>query len=108
MPRLDGLEATKQFRSWERAQPPPAAGGARARLPIIALSANVFHETIADCTAAGMDGAAPSALGVMTCFGVPFVLTHSTRDAGFLPKPLRLDALRAVLATHNLLSPAAV
>ena len=59
MPRLDGLEATKQFRSWERAQPPPAAGGARARLPIIALSANVFHETIADCTAAGMDGAAP-------------------------------------------------
>ena len=36
------------------------------------------------------------------------VLTRCTRAAGFLPKPLRLDALRAVLATHNLLSPAGV
>jgi CheY-like chemotaxis protein len=59
MPRMDGMEATKQFRHWERAQQAAqAALPPRGRLPIIALSANVFHENIAECTAAGMDGAA--------------------------------------------------
>jgi CheY-like chemotaxis protein len=53
MPRMDGLAATRAFRAWERRERPPPA----RRLPIVALSANVFDEQIAECTAAGMDGA---------------------------------------------------
>ena len=70
MPRLDGLEATRRFRAWEAAQPPHAihhAGGVR-RLPIIALSANVFDEKVAECRAAGMDGAL--AAGLPGCIAV--------------------------------------
>ena len=53
MPRMDGLSATRAFRAWEsRERPPPAQ-----RLPIVALSANVFDEKITECAAAGMDGA---------------------------------------------------
>jgi CheY-like chemotaxis protein len=51
MPRLDGLQATKQFRAWERQARP------QQRLPVIALSANVFDEAMAACSDAGMDGA---------------------------------------------------
>jgi CheY-like chemotaxis protein len=51
MPRLDGLQATKQFRAWERQARP------QQRLPVIALSANVFDEAVAACSDAGMDGA---------------------------------------------------
>jgi CheY-like chemotaxis protein len=53
MPRMDGLAATRAFRAWERRERPPPA----RRLPIVALSANVFDEKIAECTAAGMQGA---------------------------------------------------
>jgi CheY-like chemotaxis protein len=58
MPKMDGLEATRRFRAWEAGQPNACqhAGGAR-RLPIVALSANVFDERIMECRAAGMDGA---------------------------------------------------
>ena len=69
MPRMDGLEATRRFRAWERQHRPDAP-----RLAIVALSANVFDEAMAECTAAGMDG--------------------------FAAKPLRLDMLRATLATR--------
>ena len=41
-----------------------------------ALSANVFDEAIQDCKAAGMDG--------------------------FVPKPLRIDMLRAALASTDI------
>jgi hypothetical protein len=67
-------------------------------------SLQVFDEKIAECTAAGMDGAS-----------LAHARTHSLlrrrRDAllrtplartGFLSKPLRLDELREVLATHKL------
>ena len=69
MPRMDGLEATRQFRSWESQYRPHVP-----RLPIVALTANVFDEAIAECTAAGMDA--------------------------FTAKPLRIDVLRAALATR--------
>ena len=48
MPVLDGVEATEQIRSWERAE-----GG--DRVPIIALSASAFPEDRARCFEAGMD-----------------------------------------------------
>jgi CheY-like chemotaxis protein len=110
MPRMDGLAATRAFRAWERRERPPPA----RRLPIVALSANVFDEQIAECTAASMDGAccatvtpANSAATAARAAVTPLhelttQLTCAVTRAGFLPKPLRLDALRGVLAAHNL------
>lgn len=46
MPILNGLEATRDIR---------ALGGAHASLPIVALTANVFPEQLAQCRDAGMD-----------------------------------------------------
>lgn len=52
MPRMDGVTATRHFRAWEREHRPDAP-----KLPIIALSANVFDDAVAECSRAGMDGA---------------------------------------------------
>jgi CheY-like chemotaxis protein len=47
MPMMDGLEATRCIR---------ALPGHRCdRLPIIAMTANIFKDDIEDCLAAGMD-----------------------------------------------------
>ena len=48
MPVLDGYQATECIRDWEVSQQ-------RARLPIIALTADAFPEDRARCLAAGMD-----------------------------------------------------
>ncbi|WP_051013798.1 ATP-binding protein [Pararhodospirillum photometricum] len=62
MPGLDGLEVTRRLR---------AQGGALARVPIIAVTANAFDDDRAVCLAAGM--------------------------SAFLPKPVRRDALFATV-----------
>ena len=49
MPGMDGFEATTQIRQREQA-------GHLARIPIIALTADVQKGVIEQCTAAGMDG----------------------------------------------------
>ncbi|MBL0956546.1 MAG: PAS domain S-box protein [Leptospira sp.] len=49
MPEMDGLEATKQMRTFESAN-------LRNRTPIIALSASVFEEDKEQARMAGMDG----------------------------------------------------
>jgi signal transduction histidine kinase/DNA-binding response OmpR family regulator len=46
MPEMDGFEATRQIR---------ALGGAGARIPVIAMTANVFKADIEMCLAAGMN-----------------------------------------------------
>jgi len=46
MPEMDGLEATRKIR---------ALDGARAKVPIIALTANAFAEDIRRCNEAGMN-----------------------------------------------------
>jgi PAS domain S-box-containing protein len=47
MPGMDGLEATRQIR---------ALPGHRARVPIVAMTAQAFSDQIAKCHAAGMNG----------------------------------------------------
>ncbi len=49
MPRLDGWEATRQWRAHE-------SGAATPRLPIIGVTANVSDDDRRRCTEAGMDG----------------------------------------------------
>lgn len=50
MPEVDGMEATRRIR---------ALGGARARIPIVALTAHAFADQVEQCRAAGMDGHLP-------------------------------------------------
>jgi len=64
MPVMDGYAATTHIRQWE-------ASSGRARIPIIALTADAFEEDRQHCFAVGMDD--------------------------FLTKPIALDALRAAL-----------
>jgi CheY-like chemotaxis protein len=49
MPKMDGLEATQRIRAL------PALDDREKRLPIIAMTANVFKSDIDKCLAAGMD-----------------------------------------------------
>lgn len=53
MPEMDGLTATRIIRAMDRPD---------ARLPIIAMTANLFDEDVAACLAAGMDAHIPKPL----------------------------------------------
>ncbi|WP_461247289.1 hybrid sensor histidine kinase/response regulator [Treponema sp. R6D11] len=50
MPEMDGYEATRQIRTFEKEQNADAKG-----VPIIAMTANVFNEDIERCAKAGMN-----------------------------------------------------
>jgi CheY-like chemotaxis protein len=67
MPLMDGFEATRRIRAFEQRH-------GRARLPIVALTANAYEVDRERCLAAGMDD--------------------------HLPKPFHVEALAAVLQRH--------
>jgi CheY-like chemotaxis protein len=52
MPEMDGYEATRRIRAFEKDN---TAHGRARKVPIIAMTANVFKEDIEKCLAAGMD-----------------------------------------------------
>jgi signal transduction histidine kinase/DNA-binding response OmpR family regulator/PAS domain-containing protein len=54
MPEMDGYEATELIRKFENENMKMPSGQIR-RVPIIAMTANVFREDIEKCLAAGMD-----------------------------------------------------
>ena len=49
MPGMDGFEATRRIRAWERAQ------HRRSAVPIVALTANALPDDAAACLACGMN-----------------------------------------------------
>jgi CheY-like chemotaxis protein len=49
MPEMDGIEATKRIRQFEKEMV------YKKRIPVIAMTANVFKEDIESCLAAGMN-----------------------------------------------------
>ena len=51
MPEVDGLEATRRIRDFEKERQLEGSRG----IPIVAMTANVFKEDIENCIAAGMD-----------------------------------------------------
>jgi signal transduction histidine kinase/DNA-binding response OmpR family regulator len=56
MPEMDGYEATRRIRSLEEERGKKRPPGFQRRIPIIAMTANVFREDIDRCLEAGMDG----------------------------------------------------
>ena len=55
MPEMDGYEATRRIRSFEAGSSLKTQGKAFRRVPIIAMTANVFREDIERCLEAGMN-----------------------------------------------------
>jgi len=55
MPQMDGLEATRHIREMEKEQNLISESKLSKRVPIIAMTANVFKDDIEECIAAGMD-----------------------------------------------------
>jgi len=55
MPQMDGLEATRLIREMEIIQNPGLELNLSKRMPIIAMTGNVFKDDIDACIAAGMD-----------------------------------------------------
>jgi lactose/cellobiose-specific phosphotransferase system IIC component len=59
MPEMDGYEATRRIRAWEKEHPPEdpeSPNGIPRGIPIVAMTANVFREDVEKCLAAGMNG----------------------------------------------------
>jgi CheY-like chemotaxis protein len=72
MPEMDGLEATRRIRTFEKechAKHSPQLLGRPKKIPIIAMTANVFKEDIESCLAAGMNDHLGKPLDMNEVFG---------------------------------------
>jgi lactose/cellobiose-specific phosphotransferase system IIC component len=57
MPEMDGYEATRRIRAWEKEHQAEHPNGPYPNgIPIIAMTANVFREDVEKCLEAGMNG----------------------------------------------------
>jgi len=56
MPEMDGYEATRKIREFEAMQNDGRVPGSTERIPIVAMTANVFREDVEKCLESGMDG----------------------------------------------------
>jgi signal transduction histidine kinase/DNA-binding response OmpR family regulator/ABC-type amino acid transport substrate-binding protein len=56
MPEMDGYEATRRIRAFEEDREKETASESTGKIPIIAMTANVFREDIEKCLKAGMNG----------------------------------------------------
>jgi CheY-like chemotaxis protein len=56
MPEMDGYEATRQIRAFEKERREKMSPDLSPEIPIIAMTANVFREDIEKCLDAGMNG----------------------------------------------------
>jgi two-component system sensor histidine kinase/response regulator len=88
MPVMDGFSATKQIRERE------ARAGGGARLPIIALTANVMSEDRESCLAAGMDAHLGKPIDPAEL--VQCLARHLPAGAAPAPAPIDFKALRTV------------
>ncbi|MDR2742433.1 MAG: response regulator [Treponema sp.] len=55
MPEMDGYEATRQIRKFEQERDSGQSSKSQKKIPIIAMTANVFREDVEKCLDAGMD-----------------------------------------------------
>ncbi|WP_342316382.1 transporter substrate-binding domain-containing protein [Lysobacter sp. FW306-1B-D06B] len=80
MPRMDGYALALAVRSWEESS-------GRARLPIIAVSANALSEEIERCHAAGMDDFVAKPVDLMTLRNVVGRWLPTSGAASATPPP---------------------
>jgi CheY-like chemotaxis protein len=83
MPEMDGYEATRHIRAFEAEREkadPELSPGAPKRVPIVAMTANVFREDIEKCLAAGMDAHVGKPLDIDEVLTV--LRTYLTTEAG--------------------------
>jgi PAS domain S-box-containing protein len=87
MPEMDGLEATRRIR---------ALGGERARVPIVALTAQAFTEQVAECRRAGMDSHLPKPFGPDTLLTAVLRAVEVRSLRGESPGPLSTAATAVI------------
>src|SRR5690606_23672971 len=100
MPEMDGFQATALIRSG-------AAGGARDRVPIIALTANALQGDRERCLAAGMTDYVPKPLSRRDLLAALRRCLPSARQAGKrrpAPWPCRRKSRRGRLAQSDAVS----
>jgi CheY-like chemotaxis protein len=75
MPVMNGYDATRAIRQWEREN-------GVARIPIIAFTANAFHEDRNQCLAAGMDAFVSKPVSVRQLLAAVYRLLGPTAGTG--------------------------
>lgn len=66
MPVMDGMDATRKIRLWEKEQFKKNPSAPRKRVPVIALTANDDRSFIDTCLQAGMDDVIPKPMEMKT------------------------------------------